>query len=163
VAFDLLDYLNDLYFASPDGSDTRPGMTPGLFISVDAPLFSPDGEYLYFSATGPGPEAAALPPSGNDRTWLDRLLGVQVAYANGMPSEWWRLSLTGDNPAGLKATGDPVRLTAIGASGLSGAFSPDRRLLAFISYGGMGLLDLEGGRVTWIYPATTFGSVIWLP
>jgi hypothetical protein len=71
-----------------------------------------------------------------------------------MPSEWWRLRLSG---------GDPERLTAIGASGLSGAFSPDGRYLGFVSYGGLGLLELEGSRLTWIFPATTFGNLIWLP
>jgi hypothetical protein len=71
-----------------------------------------------------------------------------------MPSEWWRLSLSG---------GEPERLTTIGASGLFGTFSPDGRNLGFVSYGGMGMLGLEEGRLTWIYPATTFGNLLWLP
>ena len=154
VAFDLLEYKNDLYYAAPDGSNSRPAMPPGIFLSVDAPLFSSDGEFIYFSAAGSGPVTSGAEPGADDRTWLERLMVVQVAQANGMPSEWWRLRLSG---------GDPERLTAIGASGLSGAFSPDSRYLGFVSYGGMGLLELEGPRLTWIFPATTFGNLIWLP
>jgi len=154
VAFDLLEYKNDLYYASPDGSKSRPAMPAGIFLSVDAPLFSPDGEFIYFSAAGLGPETSGAELGKDDRTWLDRLMGVQVAHANGMPSEWWRLPLSG---------GDPERLTVIGASGLSGAFSPDGGYLGFVSYGGMGMLGLEEGRLTWIFPATTFGNLIWLP
>ena len=154
VAFDLLEYKNDLYYAAPDGSESRPAMPPGIFLSVDAPLFSSDGEFIYFSAAGSGPETSGAEPGAEKRTWLEMLMGVQVAHANGMPSEWWRLRLSG---------GDPERLTAIGASGLSGAFSPDGRYLGFVSYGGLGLLELEGSRLTWIFPATTFGNLIWLP
>ena len=154
VAFDILNYINDLYFASPDGTNARSAMPPGSFYSVDAPLFSPDGSYIYFSATGPGPQGSTLPPVERRRSLIEILTGAQPAFANGMPSEWWRLPVDG---------GNPVSLTGIGASGLSGTFSPDGQFFAFVSYSGMGMMAADGGRFTWIYPATTLGNVIWIP
>jgi hypothetical protein len=154
VAFDILNYVNDLYFASPDGSNARPAMPPGTFSSVDAPVFSPDGQYIYFSATGPGPQGSNLPPAGQPRSLVEILTGAQPAFANGMPSEWWRLPVAG---------GTPARLTDIGASGLSGNFSPDGQFFAFVSFSGLGMIAADGGRFAWIYPATTQGNVIWLP
>ena len=135
VAFDNQLNLNDLYFAAPDGTNARPAMPPGSFLSVDAPVFSPDGGYIYFSGAGAGPQSSLEAPWLDHRTWIERLTGVQPAYANGMPSEWWRLPVAG---------GDPTRLSAIGASGLSGAFSPDGRFFGFISYSGMGMMSAEG-------------------
>ena len=155
VAFDILQSTNDLYFAAPDGtSDVRPAMPPGSFLSVDAPVFSPDGQYIYFSATGDFSRSLSEEVWPDHRTWLERLTGVQSAYANGMPSEWWRLPIAG---------GDPTRLSNIQAAGLSGAFSPDGQFFAFISYSGMAMMSADGDRLTWIDLGTTLGNLIWLP
>jgi Tol biopolymer transport system component len=154
VAFDIVNYVNDLYFAAPDGTQAEAPMPLGAYVSVDAPLFSPDGQYIYFSGAGTGPQSSLGPIGPDHRTWLDRLAGVEPAYANGMPSEWWRLPTAG---------GTPTRLSSIGASGLSGAFSPDGQFFAFVSYSGLGMMAADGGRFTWIYPATTLGNVIWIP
>ena len=135
VAFDLARSINDLYFAAPDGTNGRPAMPPGSFISVDAPLFSPDGQYIYFSGAGAA-RSRRWEIWPDHRTWLERLIGVQPAYANGMPSEWWRLPVAG---------GAPTRLTGIAASGLSGTFSPDGQFFAFISYSGMAIMTAERG------------------
>jgi Tol biopolymer transport system component len=154
VAFDILNYVNDLYLAAPDGTGARPLMPPGSFVSVDAPVFSPDARYIYFSAAGSGPQSSLGTPWSDHRTWLDRLTGVQPAYANGMPSSWWRLPVAG---------GMPELLSDIAASGLSGAFSPDGEHFAFVSYSGMGIMDADGAGFAWIYPATALGNVIWIP
>jgi Tol biopolymer transport system component len=153
VAFDYSQGLNDLYFASPDGTNGSPPMPLGAFYSVDGPVFSPDGQFIYFSATGPGPNAqgSAAP---HPLTWLERLTGVQIAFANGAPSEWWRLPVAG---------GAPTQLTNIAAVGLSGTFSPDGQKFATISYSGVGVMNADGSDFAWLYPGTAIGAVIWLP
>jgi Tol biopolymer transport system component len=154
VAFDVAQYINDLYFAAPDGSNAWPPVPPGFFISVDAPIFSPDGQTLYFSAAGSDPSSSFGSLWPDHRSWLERLTGVQPAYANGMPSEWWRLAVGG---------GTPERLTSIAASGLSGGFSPDGRFFAFVSYSGMGIMAADGSQFTGMFPVIAMGNVIWLP
>jgi Tol biopolymer transport system component len=152
VAYDVTQYINDLYYAAPDGTNARPAVPPGSFVSVDAPIFSPDGQFIYFS--GAGGDALFGYRWPDHRTWIERLTGVQPAYANGMPSEWWRLAVNG---------GNPERLTSIGASGLSGGFSPDGRFFAFVSYSGMGMMSGDGSQFTGMFPVTAMGNVIWLP
>ena len=129
-------------------------MPPGSFQSIDAPVFSPDGQFIYFSGTGGYSPSSSTWLWPDHRTWLDRLTGVQPAYANGLPSEWWRLPIVG---------GDPTRLSNIQAAGLSGAFSPDGQFFAFISYSGMAMMSADGANLTWIDVGATLGNVIWLP
>ncbi len=76
---------NDLYLANVDGSNAKLVMPAGSFFAVDAPVFSVDGQMLLFSAVGD-----AQPPAAS---WLDQLLGVQVAEAHNVPSDWWRVSI----------------------------------------------------------------------
>ncbi len=151
VAYDPPNGINDLYLAAPDGTHADPLLPPGTFVSVDAPIFTPDGSSIYFSATGVGPINSG--PGGSELTWWDRLTGVVVAEANGAPSEWWRMPVDG---------GQPTKLTQIATAGLSGGFSPDGQWLAFISYRGVGLFGLSAEQVTWLVPVTTLGDVIWL-
>ncbi len=114
---------------------------------VDAPLFSPDGEMIYFSAQSPD----AAPPL----SWLERLAGVQVARAHNVPSDWWRVPLAG---------GEPERLTEIFQSGLYGAFSPDGEHLAFISSAGLHVMPADGGEVLTVIEAPDFyGTLDWIP
>ncbi len=152
VAYDPPNGINDLYLAGPDGRQAVPLLPPETFVSVDAPQFTPDGQMIYFSATGVGPQGL-FPPPGARLTWWDRLLGVEVAEANGAPSEWWRMPAAG---------GQPQRLTQIATAGLSGGFSPDGQSMAFISYRGLGLLSVDSAQVTWLLPVTTLGDVVWL-
>lgn len=151
VAYDPPNGVNDLYLAAPDGTQAAPLIPMGTFVSVDAPLFTPDGSTIYFSATGVGPLNTA--PGSQSLSFWDKLTGVVVAEANGAPSEWWRMPLAG---------GQPSRLTQIATAGLSGGFSPDGQWLAFISYRGVGLYGVASQRVTWLVPLTTLGDVIWM-
>ncbi|MGA9192512.1 MAG: hypothetical protein WBZ24_12325 [Anaerolineales bacterium] len=150
VAYDPPNGVNDLYLAAPDGAQAHSLLPPGTFSSMDAPIFSPDSQKIYFSATGPGPQGSLEPQP--ELGWWDHLTGVVVAEANGAPSEWWRTSVSG---------GSPERLTEIATAGLSGGFSPDGRWLAFVSYRGLGLYGLADGQVTWLAGLTTLGDVIW--
>jgi Tol biopolymer transport system component len=150
VAYDPPNGVNDLYLAAPDGTQATALLPRGTFVSVDAPIFTPDGSSIYFSATGVGPQGSAA--GGKAVSWWERLTGVVIAEANGAPSEWWRMPVAG---------GQPTRLTQIATAGLSGGFSPDGQWMAFISYRGVGLYGLSSQKVTWLVPVTTLGDVIW--
>jgi len=128
---------------------------------VDAPFFSPDGSFIYFSATGDGRLAPALvedPLQGTARPrewgWLDALFGAQTAFANGAPSDWWRIPAAG---------GQPQRLTRILDTGLSGAFSPDGGRIAFIALSGLYLMNPDGSGLTQLLNVANVGTVDWVP
>jgi Tol biopolymer transport system component len=153
VAFDYDLKLNDLFFASLDGTNATHPMALGSFLAVDAPVFSPDGRFIYFSATGAGPTSRELSDS-RPLSWLERLMGIQIAHANGAPSDWWSLPTAG---------GDPVQLTMIAASGLSGTFSPDGLDFATVSTSGLGVMQADGADFTWLFDGAAVGAVLWLP
>jgi Tol biopolymer transport system component len=158
VAFDPPNGMNDLYLADPDGKNAQPLMPRGAFQSVDAPFFSPEGGLIYFSATGEGPALVADPHPGaaqpGEWAWLDRLLGVQTAHANGAPSDWWRISVAG---------GQPQRLTRILESGLYGAFSPDGGHIAFITLNGLYVMNADGSALTPLLRIANVGTLDWIP
>ena len=144
-----LAYVNnelELIVARPDGSNPKTALSSDVFEAVDAPLFSRDGDLLYFSAVGTAAESTAS-------LW-DQLLGVGVASAHGVPSDWWRMPAAG---------GEPERLTDIEAIGLYGDFSLDGGHLAFISSEGVYLMRPDGSDVRQIREITAIGTIDWVP
>lgn len=140
---------NELFILNllEEGSVPQQIVLPDELPIVDAPLFSPDGAMIYFSAQSP----EEVPPL----SWLERLAGVQVARAHNIPSDWWRVPVAG---------GEPERLTEIFQSGLYGAFSPDGEHLAFISSTGLHVMPADGGEVLTLIEAPDFyGSLDWIP
>ena len=146
LSFDTESFVNDLYLANTDGTDAAPVMPPGTFPSVDAHFFSPDGQTIIFSAIGAGPSPAL--------TWLDRLMGVQVAGAHNVPSDWWSITLGSDKP---------VRLTQLYDTGLYGDFSPDGQYVAFLGASGIHLMKPDGRDLTPLIPIEALGTLEWVP
>ena len=146
VSFEPQSNANDLYIANADGSQPKRVLPANDFLAVDAPLFSPDGKELLFSAVGQ--------PQVSQLSWFDQLLGVQVAEAHNIPSEWWRVSATG---------GKPERLTNIGETGLFGAFSPDGSRLAFITFDGIFVMAPDGSDLIQLIPNGPTSTVDWIP
>jgi Tol biopolymer transport system component len=142
---------NELFFANADGTDRQPvplNDLPVPFI-IDAPMFSPDNQSIIFSSPL-GLKAYA--PS-----WMDRLLGVQVALANGsLPSDWWSVPITG---------GRPSQLTNLQASSLFGTFSPDKKHLASFSLNGIFVMNPDGTELTMVVNDVGGipGTVDWIP
>ena len=150
VTYNPSRFTSQLYVADADGRNPRSLGLPDALLA-DAPLVSPDGQWIYFSAANLGAPAAYR--------WLDRLLGVGVAEAapdrHNVPSDWWRVPVNG---------GQPQRLTQLYDMGLYGAFSPDGRYMAFVTVTGIFVLDLAGDKLTSLLSGTgTYGTLAWVP
>ncbi len=140
---------NELYVASPDGSDPLQLTTLDDFLAVDSPLFSPDGRTVYFSAVT---EDTLVPQT----SWFERLMGVRVALAHDIPSDWWRIPADGSGPA--------ERMTTIREIGLYGDFSPDGRYFAFISAAGLYIMEPDGQNLNKVLEtAVVGGALAWIP
>jgi Tol biopolymer transport system component len=145
LTFDPAGENNELYIAGSDGRNPRPVLPPGAFPAVDAHLFSPDGTKIYFSAVN---EQPAQPLS-----WLDRLLGVEIARAHTLPSDWYTVPVAG---------GPTERITHLKATGLSGALSPDGNRLAFISDKGLLVVNVDGQDLLRLVQTIGVGTVEWI-
>lgn len=131
VAWDPTRSPNQLFLADADGQNAAQVPLPETFVAVDAPFFSPDGEYLIFSVISNTGFA--------QRSWLDWLLGAQIAFANGSPADWWRVPVAG---------GEAEQLTHIYDSSLYGVFSPDGRHIVYSSGSGLSVMNADGTQVT---------------
>lgn len=149
VHLDPASGLNELHLANADGSDSRKldlsdEWTQGI---IDAPLFSPDGQSIFFSV----PSLA----QANQPKWWESLLGIQVAHAHNIPSDWWSVPVAG---------GTPTQLTNIQTINLFGSISPDQKHIASVSGDGLFVMDLDGSNLTQILSDPgIYGTVSWLP
>jgi len=141
---------NKIFLANADGSNAQEVSLSGAWTPdiIDAPIFSPDGQSILFSAPSP-PQTSAL-------SWIEKLLGIQVAQAHSIPSDWWSVPLTG---------GNVTRLTSIGATGLFASISPDRRFIASYSGNGLFVMNPDGTNLTLLIPdmGGIPGTVNWIP
>lgn len=141
--------LNELFVANVDGSNIQKINFSGSWIPdiLDAPIFSPDGQTILFSA--PGPSQAYQP------SWLDKIMGVSVAKAHNIPSDWWSVPVEG---------GTPIRLTNIQDTGLFASISLDQQHLVSLSAEGIFIMDLDGSNLTQlIFDPGVHGTVSWIP
>ncbi|MFN2222688.1 MAG: TolB family protein [Candidatus Promineifilaceae bacterium] len=137
----------DLMLSAANGSSPELLLGPETFAAVDAPLFSPDGSQLYFSAVDLAP-ATSLSP-------LDRLMGVQVAQAHSVPSDWWRLPVGQAPQAG--------RLTTVDKIGLYGDFDDDGRYLYFVAVDGVYVMGSDGQELTQLSTTPMLPTIDWTP
>ena len=113
------------------------------FTAMDAPLFSPDGQMLYFSA---------VEHTESSRPWWEVLLGINTAVAHTLPSDWWQISR--DNPI-------PKRLTNLNAIGLYGDFSPNDQTIAFASQNGLYRMNPDGTNLEKWREQSLMDSLAW--
>ncbi|MFZ0547464.1 MAG: hypothetical protein WAM60_18605 [Candidatus Promineifilaceae bacterium] len=139
---------NDFVVSNADGSNPLViDLSTNRFPAVDAPLFSPDGNTLYFSAIEP--EVQPL------LSFWDRLMGVKVASAHSVPSDWWRISADG--------SGEPEQLTNIFEIGMYGDFGPDGNYIGFITASGVQVMNPDGTGVVRLKNIPTTGTMNWVP
>jgi Tol biopolymer transport system component len=138
-------FTNDLYLAQPEGANAVPVFQPGTNPPIDAHLFSIDGSQLIFSMVN-----VETPPVSS---WLDRLLGVRVASAHNVPSDWYTAPVSG---------GTPQRLTNLNDVNLIGDLSPDGTRLAFISATGLYVMNVDGSGLVKLSDDLLVGTVDWI-
>jgi Tol biopolymer transport system component len=150
VSSDPKDGRNKLFLANADGSNMRQVVLTGPEIPdiIDAPIFSPDGRSLLFSAPTPIP---AYQPN-----WFENLMGIQVAEAHTVPSDWWSVPLGG---------GTPKQLTHIQSPVLFASISPDGKMIVSYSGNGLFVMKPDGTSLTTLIPnlGGIAGMVRWLP
>jgi Tol biopolymer transport system component len=139
-------FVNELYLATIDGSQPRPALAQPADLSIDAHIYTPDGQGLIFSMVNPPPAPAS--------SFWDRLFGVQIARAHDVPSDWYRVPIQG---------GEPQRLTNLETTGLAGALSPDGSTLVFIASNGLYSLELSSGEPALLSEEVYIGSIDWIP
>jgi hypothetical protein len=81
-------------------------------------------------------------------------MGVQIAKAHSLPSDWWNVPITG---------GEPARLTQIQSANLFARMSPDNQHLVSYSMQGLFVMGLDGSTLTSIIPDPSGSTVDWLP
>ena len=122
--------------ADPDGGNAHEVALSGSLVPAikDAPFFTPDGGSIFFSG---------LSPTQSHRPdWLERIIGVGVAKADGViPSDWWSVPVTG---------GEITQKTNIRTLGLYASISPDKQHIASYSGDGIFIMNPDGSRLTWI-------------
>ncbi|GAB4577896.1 MAG: hypothetical protein Fur0022_06280 [Anaerolineales bacterium] len=145
VTFDGREF-DELFVTDADGSNPVRALDPADFPTVDAPFFSPDNQYLYFSAVSDPVTPLA---------WWEKLMGVRIALAHNVPSDFWRVSLSG---------GAAEQITFLEDMGMFGTFSPDGKTIAFITATGLYVMNPDGsGLVKLIDSSTLYGNVEWVP
>lgn len=150
ISVDLFQRENTLYIADSNGQNAHEVVLKGQQLPEvkDAPIFSPDGQTLIFSAPVP---AQAYQPN-----WLDKLMGVRVAKAHNVPSDWWSVPVTG---------GDITQLTNIQTTNLFASFAPDGKHIASHSTSGIFVMKPDGSELTMLVPnpQAVPGTVTWIP
>ncbi len=142
-----------LFVGSPDGTQPRQIQLPAGFQSTDSPMFTPDNKNLIFSGITDGTVAPAL-------SWLDQLLGVRAAYADGSPADWWKVPVAG---------GAPHQMTKINDSSMYGNFAPDGLHIAYISASGLFVMKADGTDLIQLLSTTELSgsvgtaTVDWIP
>lgn len=140
---------NGLVIANADGSNPQEvQLSTAVPVEIiDAPIFSPDGQLLLFSVPTE-PTLSQLP-------WYDRLMGVQIAQAHDVPSDWWSVPVTG---------GEPTQLTRLQTINLFASFSPDKTRIASVSGEGLFVMRLDGSELTQLVrDPNVHGTVSWIP
>jgi Tol biopolymer transport system component len=151
VSIDPVTQVNSLYVSAADGTQIQAVSLTGAYIPkvIDVPMFSEDGKSILFSA--PDPTQASMP------NWIDRLMGITVANADGnIPSDWWSVPVTG---------GVPKRLTRVQSLALYGSFSPDKKYIASYTSDDIFVMNPDGTGVTLVVNdiGGIPGTVNWTP
>lgn len=117
----------------------------GRFADVAYPRFSPHADQVAFVAPQSGLNGGVNP--------FERLLGVRVAEAHGIPWDPWIVNPDG---SGLR------RVAETGADEPSVAWSPDQRQLFVYSGTGSFILGAASGAVTPLSYVQGYGPVTWV-
>jgi Tol biopolymer transport system component len=150
VSLDPTSGEQHLKIADADGGKAQEVALSGSYIPHDktSPFFSPDGKSIIFGGNVAG---ESYRPN-----WFGKIMGVQSARAEGKPSDWFSVPISGGEVIQLTHTRDPY---------LYGALSPDRKHI--VSYGGdeLFIMNLNGSELTVLISGlhSFYGTVSWIP
>jgi len=145
IRFNVEAYTRGLWIANADGSEARELVPDTSFEDLTSPRLSPDGSSIAFAASGP---PSGAPPLG--RLFWDRLLGVQVAYAHGLPWDYWTVPTAG---------GPPTMISEWSTDGTVLDWSPDGDRLAMMHLGGL-FVTTEGEPI-FLTETPNHGGIDW--
>jgi hypothetical protein len=151
VSVDLFKRGNKLVVADADGENAHEVVITGPRLPeiVDAPIFSPDGQSIFFSSD--------IPIQSYQPNWFEKLMGIRVAKAHGnIPSDWWSVPVNG---------GQITRLTNIQSLALFASFASDGQHIASYSANGIFVMKPGGSEITMLIPnpQSIPGTVSWIP
>jgi len=148
ITLDPVSGLNQLFVANADASNPQEIKLSGMPAEIiDAPIFAPDGQSILFSAP--------IPLQAYQPNWLDRLMGVRIAKAHNVPSDWWSVPISG---------GMVTRLTQIQTTKLFASISPDRQHIASVSGEGIFVMNADGTNLQQLlFDPGVSGVVNWIP
>ena len=82
-------------------------------------------------------------------------MGIQIANAHSVPSDWWSVPMAG---------GVPTRLTNIQAVNLFASLSPDQEHIVSLNGQGLFVMNLDGSSLTQlISDPSAHGTASWIP
>ncbi len=139
---------NEFVISEADASNPSVLELPAeRFPAIDAPLFSPDSQTIYFSVAAVEVQSV--------RSFWDILMGVKVVEAHNVPSDWWRMPVDGSSP--------PEQLTNIFEMGMYGDFGPDGNFIAFMTSTGVFVMSPDGTGVNRLKNIAATGTLNWIP
>lgn len=153
LRFNFESFTAGLWLADANGKNERELLNDQVFVTINAPHFSPDGQSVLFVASGPN--TRPLPGvSFHEPTCEPQILCLlaQPANANGLPWDLWTVTVDAS-----KFT----RLSKVGSDSPWPAWSRDGKQIAFFDTSGMYLLDIASKVVSQINRNSGHGIFDW--
>jgi Tol biopolymer transport system component len=139
--------LSNLYVVDADGANPRRLLPGGDDWIIDSLAVAPDGESVVYSSLSSDSPLSKL-------SWLDKLMGVQVAQAHGgVPSDLW---IVKDGQA-------PLQVTHFADYGFVEDFSPDGQFIVFSCSRGVYIMRPDGSGQTQIISEPVYSTLQWVP
>lgn len=147
-------FTTSLWIADAGGQNAKLLLNENAFLALMAPRFSPDGQGILFSASGP-PRTALhalgdLP--GRDCVPLVLCWLAEPAYADGLPWDLWVMSTDGARTE---------QLTSVGADSPWPAWSRDGKYVVFMDTSGMYIVDVAQRTITQLNLNAGHGVIDW--
>jgi Tol biopolymer transport system component len=130
LRFDFHTFTAGLWLADSNGQNPKELVAKDLFAIIASPRFSPDGQWVLFSASGPPTRPLS---SAQCQPYL-LCAFAQPAYADGLPWALWLVSTDGAHFQ---------QLTRNSYDSPTGAWSHDGAQIAFFDTGGIYLVDIK--------------------
>lgn len=149
------DFMGQLMLAAPDGQDAKPiGQGQPPLRGFAGPRWAPNNRDLLFTASGSAVSNAR--PREDVGSVIERLLGIGVAEAHGLPSDIFIVNVE---------TGLLRQVTSANLDDPRAAFGPNGERLAYVG-GGSGsvvIVDLATDAKVVRTPQGNYGGIAWAP